>query len=264
MQYRPGQYRIGDVIIFNGRLMRDDGVVDLQRSTLASHPDSIAAAFVVEAHEQNFTDACFDKLDQCASILKKVTDRKCPGLLEAFRRTGVAVAPVVVHVRTADVIDKSGENNNWLTGHKLEFYEKLAAVLRERGFGRVTLMTSYKFNTADHTGPKLFMQKVQKAFEGIETNVLVTDDADTDFCTMISAPVFVPSRSGMSEVAAENSLLNGNEVIGLWRRDDPASVALGIYNPGYHHEYQKMNPMRKPGWFEKIVSFGPFPMTPVT
>lgn len=260
MQY---QYRIGDVIIFNGRLHRDNGgVVDLQRNTLAYYPDSIAAAFVTEAHEQNFTDACFEKLDQCASILKKVTDRKCPALLEAFKRTGAAVAPVVVHVRTADVIDKSGNNSSYLTGHTHEFYEKLAGVLRERGFGRVTLLTSYKFNNGDHTGPKLFMRKVQEAFEGIETNVLVTDDADTDFCTMISAPVLVPSRSGMSEVAAENSLLNGNEVIGLWRRDDPASVALGIYKPTYHRDYLKMHPMRKTGWFEKIVGFGPFPMTP--
>ena len=256
-------YRIGDTIIFNGRLLKEGGIFDIQRDVLASFPDSIAAAFVTEAHKQNFTDACYAKLDQCASILKSVTDRECPARLNAVDRTDTA--PVVVHVRTADVINASGNASSGLTGRPVEFYDKLASVMRDRGIRRATLLTSYQHNTrGEHTGPKLFMQKVQDVFRraGIETNVLITDDADTDFCTMLSAPVFVPSRSGMSELAAEISLLNGNEVIGLWRRADPVSVSLGVFNPNQHDEYSKINPLRKPGWFQKIVGVGPFPMTP--
>lgn len=117
-EYRIGEYRIGDTIVFNGRLLTEGGVSDIQATVLASHPDSIVSAFITEARSRNFTDACYVKLDQCASILKTVTDRECPARLEASRRKGAVVAPVVVHVRTADVIDASGDLNSPLTGRR--------------------------------------------------------------------------------------------------------------------------------------------------
>jgi hypothetical protein len=252
------EYRIGDTIVFNGRLMDEGGVSDIQATVLANYPDSIVSAFVTEARSRNFTDACYVKLDQCASILKAVTDRECPARLEALKRKGAVVAPVVVHVRTADVIDVSGGFSNLLTGRPLEFYEKLASVMRGKGIQRATLLTSYQHGThGDHKGPQLFMQKVEEAFAraNVGTDVLITDDPDTDFCTMLSAPVLVPSRSGMSELAAEASLLNGNEVIGLWRRNDDVSVALGVFNPTLHDDYHSSRHLlRKPGWYEKYMA----------
>jgi hypothetical protein len=253
----PREYRIGDAIIFNGWLLREEGgVFDIQREMLTSYPDSIAAAFITEARRQNFTCACYEKLDHCASILKTVTDRECPARLGALKRTDAVVAPVVVHVRTADVISQSGVADSEDTGRPAEFYDKLAGVMRDRGIKRATLITSYQHKTqGNHDGPRLFVKNVQESFRraGVDTNVLITDDPDTDFCTMLSAPVFVPSRSGMSELAAEASLLNGNEVIGLWRRDDPISVDLGVFNPRHKIDYLiKWHPWPKPGWFDKL------------
>jgi hypothetical protein len=225
-------YRLGDLIAFNGWQPHDQ--IDLGQLTEKKYPDSIGAAFNREAKRIGFSGCHHGgAASMCYPALKRVADKECPRRLEAFKSRFGELPRVVVHVRTADVINKDGKHESNATGRPVEFYEKLAVVLRRKGIKSATLVTSFKHNTNSSEPSRLFLQKVRETLRkgGVETEVLVTDDADTDFCVMLSAPVFVPSRSGLSEFAAEVALQNGNEVIGLWRRADKDSIELGVYDP---------------------------------
>jgi hypothetical protein len=226
-------YRLGDVIAFNGWQPYDQ--IDLGQVTEEMYPDSIAAAFNKEAKKLGFTGCHHGGAAKlCYPVLKRVADQECPRRLEAFKSRFGDLPEVVIHVRAANVINKDGKHESQATGRPVEFYEKLAKVLRRKNIKQATLVTSFKHHTNGNTEPsQRFVKTVRDALrkEGVENRLLITDDADMDFCVMLSAKTFVPSRSGLSEFAAEVALQNGNEVIGLWRRADKDSIDLGVYDP---------------------------------
>lgn len=235
------EYRLGDVIKYNGMLQdctltcRD---VDMAEETRKLYPGSIAAEFAVTARRAGFTGMCYSQPETCFPILLDVARRECPKRILRFKEKFGEVPSVLVHVRTADVIDKSGKKiEGEPAGRPIEFYERLGPLLRKKGISEAALVTSFNHRTnGNHEGPRLYLEKVRDllAHAGVQTRVIMTDDADMDFCLMASAPTLVPTRSGLSEFAAEVAIGNNNEVIGLWRRKDPDSVTLGVYNPGLH------------------------------
>ena len=228
-------YRLGDVIKFNGM---HEGV-DMAEETMKLYPGSIAAEFAATARRAGFTGKCYGQPETCYSLLQDVARRECPERIRRFKEKFGEVPRVLVHVRTADVIDEKGQkiDHEW-AGRPIEFYERLGPLLRKRGIPEATLVTSFNHRTnGNHEGPRLYMEKVRDllARAGVQTKLLMTDDADMDFCLMANAPTLVPTRSGLSEFAAEVAIGNNNEVIGLWRRREaPDSVALEVYNPSLH------------------------------
>jgi hypothetical protein len=221
----------------------ENGRFDLAKYTADFFPDSIGTAFLRKARASGFNEGCFVALDECSSILVDATNSRCPSLLAKFDSS--EVAPTVVHVRSADVISENGLHNSNLTGRSLDFYERLAPLLKRRGISNVSIITSFKHNTeGKHDGPRKFVENVQRAFEsaGLQSNVVLTDDADTDFCLMANAQTFIPSRSGLSEAAAEVALAKGNTVLAFWRGTDNLSRELNVYDPELHERYIKMHP----------------------
>ena len=93
------------------------------------------------------------------------------------------------------------------------------------------LVTSFKHNNNDDTGPRKFLSLVEAALKAknIKTKVLITDKADTDFCLMCSVSTLIVSRSGVSELSGEVAEINGNKVIGMWNKDDPDGKFLDTY-----------------------------------
>jgi hypothetical protein len=247
------KYRLGDVLAFNGRLMREfNGMhtpdkparFDLGNRTIAKFPNSIATAFLLEARKRNFTDGCFVSLKKCTDILVDVADNFCPPLL-AKQEVNPEDA-IIIHVRAADVITVDGVHGSPITGRNLEFYRELAPLLRKRGVTSVILISNliFKKDTFQHDGPPKFVADVQKLFEdaGVQTKLIVDNDADTDFCLMANAKLLVPSRSGLSESAAEVVLAKGNKVVAFWRGKDDITKKLGVYDPDLHKRYEMMHP----------------------
>lgn len=247
------KYRLGDAIAFNGRLMREyNGMYksegpsdfDLGGRIIAKFPDSIATAFLLEARKRKFTEGCFVALEKCTDILVDVADRLCPALLA---KQAPATEANIVHVRAADVITDKGLHASPLTGRGLNFYKQLAPLLRRRGITQVDLITNFNFNMKEdqkQDGPKKFVDDVQKAFQdaGLQTKLIANNDADTDFCLMANAKLLVPSRSGLSEAAAEIAIAKGNDVVAFWRGRDAITKKLGVYDPGLHRRYELMHP----------------------
>ena len=248
------EYRLGDVIKYNG-MIRDCTLtcrdVDMGEETMKLYPGSIAAEFTAAARRAGFTGMCYSQPETCFPLLLDVARRECPKRILRFKEKFGEVPSVLVHVRTADVIDKSGKKiAGEAAGRPIEFYERLGPLLRKKGISEVTLVTSFNHRTnGNHEGPRLYLEKVRDllARAGVQTRVIMTDDADMDFCLMASAPTLVPTRSGLSEFAAEVAIGNNNEVIGLWRRKDPDSVTLGVYNPALHKNSGGGNYFTLPG-----------------
>jgi hypothetical protein len=231
-------YRIGDVIKFNDVNPYYPPGHSLNQIHLDLYPDSIAAEFVRESRARGFVGQCHATPGLCYPIIETAADKSCPTRLASFASRFGPVPDVVVHVRTADVIDKDGKKvPGEAAGRPIEFYDKLGPLLRGKGITKVTIITSYKHNnTNDGSGSKKYIQFVRDAMTraSVETEVLITDDADMDFCVMLSAPTLVPSRSGLSELAGEVSRRKGHRVIGMWNRNDADAAVLGTYDPTYH------------------------------
>lgn len=229
-------YRLGDLIGFNGV---DNAGREMLGPTIRQYPGTIASAFAIEARRRGFDRPCHRDPETCYPLVHEIAQRECPVRLERFKEQHGPLPEVVVHVRTADVVGANGklnENGQW-TGRPVEYYDKLGAVLRAKGISRATIITSFQHRTnGDHEGPRKFLEEAQRrlAAAGVETDVVMTNDADTDFCLMGNAKTLAPTRSGLSELAAEVALANGHRVVGLWRLNDADSNALQVYNPTQH------------------------------